>query len=159
MPPSMRPFLILLVVTVAFQPFADATEWTDEKARSTAQILSIATQLGEVARVQTTNYPEATIKRRIDGLIEQIKASEDLVRMALLCYAIQGSGMAEHASYDGVFDYAMWHCARMLSERSGLEGELALAQLKPVIGCDGGSSLTMDELMAAQKKRIAPSPK
>ena len=155
----MRQFLNLLVVIVAFQTFADATEWTDEKARSTAQLLSIATKLGETARGQTTPYPKAPVTDRIDALVEQIKGSDDLVRMALLCHAIQGSGMAEHASYDGVFDYAMWHCARMLSQRPGREGELALAQLQPVIGRDGGGSLTMRELVAAQKKLTTVPPK
>jgi hypothetical protein len=156
---SIRQLTVLLTALLGSHYAARATEWTDQKAGSTTQLLSIATQLGDIARRQTTHYPEAPVTKRIDVLVKQVAASEDLVRLALLCHAVLGSGMAQHASYDGVFDYAMWHCARLLSQRPGREGELALVRLQPFIGRDGGGALTMRELMEAQKKLTITPPK
>jgi hypothetical protein len=141
--------VVLFLVIAVRVIFASST---DEKTGSTKQLLSIAAQLSEIAQKQTTNYPTDTVRQQIDALIEPVTESEDLVRLALLCHAVLGSGAAEHASYDGVFDYAMWHCARLLSQRPGRDGEEALVQLQPYIGRDGGGALTMRELIAAQKK-------
>jgi hypothetical protein len=118
-----RPLLVLALAIVT-AAFGDATTSVDGKAASTAQLLSIARQLSDIAHQQKTKYPAGAVTQRIDAVVEQVTASEDLVRLALLCHAVLGCGAAEHASYDGVFDYAMWYCARLLSRRPGMEGEL-----------------------------------
>ena len=114
--------------------------------------MTVVTELETLAARQSSHYPTGQVAKQIDTLVDRAATTDQLVRLAIICHSIAWPQFAEHATHDGVFDYAMWQCARRIASRPGSEPASALRRLQPIIGPDGGGSLRMRQLITAQER-------
>jgi hypothetical protein len=147
----MRTFLpVITFLSLACSALVVASELN--KSAATKALLSVVNDLETLASRQTGHYPAGKFASKIDTLIDTVTAIDQLERLALICYAVEMPGAAQDAAHDGVFDYAKWECARHIARTGGSDAATALAHLRPIIGSDGGDSLRMKALIAAQAK-------
>jgi len=96
--------------------------------------------------------PENELKKVLSESLKEIKAPEQLARVAVMCHNLTYWGKAEDQDFDNCFESAFWLCVEKISRIKGPSGADALRDIANMTHPDGGNRLTLDAFIEAQKK-------
>ncbi|MBV8520460.1 MAG: hypothetical protein JO197_23915 [Acidobacteria bacterium] len=148
---ASRGILIVSSIFASLVSFAAPSTYVATRAAAVKQATLVLAELEPIARENPSHYPDKSTQQKIGQLMAGLKDLHALSVFAKLAAAVQ-SGLAEHQSYDSVFEHAEWLAIERVASIPGEEARFELENvLKPTLGADGHPAELFSELLAKQR--------